>query len=85
MRKLSEIAPGRAPRGPRCFVCAALDRLTSEERADMEDMLADRDGWTAPQIAAVFGELGGWIGPHIVARHRRGECRELRIAQSAGG
>lgn len=63
----------RKPKGPPCGMGVILDQLGSEERAQLEEALADRL-ITAHIIATVLSNHGHRVAIQTVGRHRGGRC-----------
>lgn len=63
-----------APKEP-CIVGAVRLRLDDDDRAFLEEALADVDTWTAPKLMVLLRDEGHTLSASAIRVHRRGECR----------
>jgi hypothetical protein len=76
----------RGPVGPRCNVCAALDRMAADVRAKVEQAMADRDRFGNRNITDIINAIGVTsasgmpieVGHNGVTRHRNSACAATR-------
>lgn len=66
-------APAPAIPNNRCSVAIAREKLSDEERAIVDERLADEE-WTAPALADVFKRHDLAIPLSAVKRHRKQRC-----------
>lgn len=62
--------------GPKCFLCSTLERLGKDDRAVLDQAL-DNPLITSTQISRALFREGYEVRSHVIARHRRGECRGI--------
>lgn len=60
-------------KGPRCTMCALLDRLDTRDRDALTAALNDA-GYSSSAISRALKAEGHAIGSHTVNRHRSGGC-----------
>lgn len=67
---LAEAAP--VSKGPSCTVPRKLDALSADDRATLNQAIANRAAWTT--IADALERVGVKIAPGTLSRHHRRRC-----------
>lgn len=70
---LSEFEAHRKQVGPECSIGLIIEKLTEQQRVNLDAALADRS-ITTSQIRRVMVEWGHPVSHSTVQRHRRKEC-----------
>ena len=66
-------AETKATNGPRCTLCTLVSTLNKDDGAALAEALAD-PLIRGTQISRALKHEGHDIRPHVVTRHRRGDC-----------
>ena len=61
-------------KGPRCTVCTAVESLSKQDRADLEQALEDKFIFSTV-IVRVLAKRGIEVSEAAVSRHRHKRCR----------
>lgn len=71
---LADVDIVNAKKGPPCAACLMVDRMTPEDRATLDEWMADPGITSRAILVALLDEGYDVPGEHTFARHRARKC-----------